>query len=104
VTISLLLIDTIFLMQSQKIVGLLAHLCTLLAHVQSNVDQHPQIIFLHEAFQQLYPQPVAQHKYPTSFMFLSLSFFFFNVLRKIFKMFCYLYVNDIVHFASDTPK
>jgi len=46
---------------SQDAVGLLGHLGTLLAHVQPDVDQHPQVLFLWAAFQSLFPKPVALH-------------------------------------------
>jgi len=44
---------------SQDAVGLLGHLGTLLAHVQSSVNQHPQVHFLYTVFQPLCPKPVA---------------------------------------------
>jgi len=37
----------------------LAFLATLLAHIQSIMDQHPQVCFCHTAFQPLCPTPVA---------------------------------------------
>jgi len=39
----------------------LAFLATLLSHVQSSVAQHPQVLFLHAAFQPLCFKPVAMH-------------------------------------------
>jgi len=44
---------------SQNASGLLGHLGTLLAHVQSSVNQHPQVRFLYTVFQPLCPKPVA---------------------------------------------
>ena len=46
---------------SQDAIGLLGHLGTLLAHVQSAVSQHPKILFHWSAFQPLFPKPVALH-------------------------------------------
>jgi len=45
--------------RSQDAAGLLGHLGTLLAHVQSVVDKQPQVLFLQAAFQPLLPKPVA---------------------------------------------
>ncbi|GAB0199151.1 hypothetical protein GRJ2_002380500 [Grus japonensis] len=44
---------------SQDAVGCLGHLGTLLAHVQSAVNQHSQVLFLQAAFQPLCPKPAA---------------------------------------------
>ncbi|KAK4824816.1 hypothetical protein QYF61_019666 [Mycteria americana] len=46
---------------SQDAVGFLGHLGTLLAHIQSGIDQHPQVLFHWAAFQPLFPKPVALH-------------------------------------------
>ena len=43
---------------SQDATGLLVHLGTLLAHVQSSVNQHPQVHFLYAVFHPLCPKPV----------------------------------------------
>ena len=43
---------------SQDAIGLLGHLGTLLAHVQSSVNQHPQVHLLYTVFQPLCPKPV----------------------------------------------
>jgi len=40
-------------------IGLLGHLGTLLAHVQSSVNQYIHVHFLYTAFQPLCPKPVA---------------------------------------------
>jgi len=46
--------------KSQDAIGLLGHLGTLLAHVQPDVDQHPQVLFCWAAFQALFPKAVVQ--------------------------------------------
>ncbi|KAK4825953.1 LOW QUALITY PROTEIN: hypothetical protein QYF61_003471 [Mycteria americana] len=46
---------------SQDAIGLLGHLVTLLACIQSAVNQHPQVLFHQAAFQPLFPKPVALH-------------------------------------------
>ena len=42
---------------SQDAIGLLGHLGTLLAHVQSSVNQYFQVCFLYTVFQPLCPKP-----------------------------------------------
>jgi len=59
-TNSLLLLTTL-IDRSYNAIGLLGHLGTLLAHVQPRVDQHPQALFLHAAFQSYCPRPAALH-------------------------------------------
>ncbi|KAK4816910.1 hypothetical protein QYF61_024920 [Mycteria americana] len=46
---------------SQDAIGFLGHLGTLLAHIQSAVSQHPQVLFCQAAFQPLFPKPGALH-------------------------------------------
>ncbi|KAK4824042.1 hypothetical protein QYF61_009633 [Mycteria americana] len=46
---------------SQDAIGFLGHLGTLLAHIQTAVNQHPQVLFCLAAFQPLFPKPVALH-------------------------------------------
>ncbi|KAK4826468.1 LOW QUALITY PROTEIN: hypothetical protein QYF61_009195 [Mycteria americana] len=46
---------------SQDAIGFLGHLGTLPAHVQPDVNQHPQVLFCLAAFQPLFPKPVALH-------------------------------------------
>ncbi|KAK4824611.1 hypothetical protein QYF61_016880, partial [Mycteria americana] len=46
---------------SQDAIGLLGHLGTLLAHIQTAVNQHPQVLFCQAAFQPLFPKLVALH-------------------------------------------
>ena len=46
---------------SQDAVGLLGHLGTLLAHVQTAVDHHPQVLFHQAAFQPLFLKPIPLH-------------------------------------------
>ena len=58
-TTSLLLLTTLISDISQDAIGLLGHLGTLLAHVQSSVNQYIHVHFLYTAFQPLCPKPVA---------------------------------------------
>ncbi|KAK4826384.1 hypothetical protein QYF61_008055 [Mycteria americana] len=46
---------------SQDAIGFLGHLGTLLAHIQSAIDQYSQVLFRWAAFQPLFPKPVALH-------------------------------------------
>ncbi|KAK4825306.1 LOW QUALITY PROTEIN: hypothetical protein QYF61_026657 [Mycteria americana] len=46
---------------SQDAIGFLGRLCTLLAHIQAAVNQHPQVLLCLAAFQPLFPKPVALH-------------------------------------------
>ncbi|KAK4814202.1 hypothetical protein QYF61_012439 [Mycteria americana] len=46
---------------SQDAIGFLGHLGTLLAHSQSAINQHPQVLLCWAAFQPLFPKPVALH-------------------------------------------
>ncbi|KAK4832986.1 hypothetical protein QYF61_027010 [Mycteria americana] len=46
---------------SQDAIGFLGRLGTLLAHIQAAVNQHPQVLLCQEAFQPLFPKPVALH-------------------------------------------
>ncbi|KAK4826677.1 hypothetical protein QYF61_010686 [Mycteria americana] len=46
---------------SQDAIGFLGHLGTLLADIQPAVNQHPQVLLCHAAFQPLFPKPVALH-------------------------------------------
>ncbi|KAK4830676.1 hypothetical protein QYF61_012776 [Mycteria americana] len=46
---------------SQDAIGFLGHLGTLLAHIQADVSQHPQVLFCQAASQPLFPKPVALH-------------------------------------------
>ncbi|KAK4829747.1 hypothetical protein QYF61_006456 [Mycteria americana] len=45
----------------QDAIGLLGRLGTLLAHIQADVNQHPQVLLCQAAFQPLFPKPVALH-------------------------------------------
>lgn len=47
---------------SQDATDLLGHLGTLLAHVQLTVNEHPQIIYFHPAYQPLCPGPAPDLK------------------------------------------
>jgi len=59
--ISLLPLATLFLIQVRMPLAFLGHLGTLLAHVQSAVNQHPKILFHLAASQPLLPKPVTLH-------------------------------------------
>jgi len=62
---------------SQDAIGLLGHLGTQLAHVQSSVNQHPQIHFLYTVFQPLCPKSLvvgSQNLIPIRFQVNELFF------------------------------
>ncbi|KAK4829635.1 hypothetical protein QYF61_005846 [Mycteria americana] len=46
---------------SHDAIGFLGRLGTLLAHIQADVNQHPQVLLCLAAFQPLFPKPVALH-------------------------------------------
>ena len=45
-----------------RTLGLLGHLGTLLAYIQMSIEQHPQGLFCHAAFQPLFTKPILLHR------------------------------------------